>query len=404
MFLLCACSSNKVDVNYDENNKDVISASNFIEPTSEDNIFEYLNDDTKDLLYKANDDKDVDTSVLKNLGKDLLEGTFIDYSGNTINLSDYKDSKLVIEVVAYWCSHCKEQALKYNEDLLNNMDDVIFIQYFASGDKEEIEAFYKDIDLDVPSNIIIGINDDDLTNNIILNYSLEYTPTFFFFNKGELNWESVGTISSDQYNLFKDVAFNNALDLSTLKDADGKDILDYIRDEEDVKNDLSSANYTKLEALDNDGYTVDLTLKYIGSNANLLNQLSDDSSFTAEANLENYNNSELIVIFIDEYNNNYIDLINNFTANNKDINVVVVNNSDENNDTIANLLDAPLVSIMNQVPEIFNEISFSSYPSALFIKEGTITGVYSNIKSSDKLLEAYNIFLTDNSVALLANN
>lgn len=407
MFLLCACGSNAVDLN-ELNNDDTDSTTtslDFIEPVGTESVFKYLNDDTKSLLYKANDNKSLDNSTLQNLGKELIGVQIVSYDGQTINLSDYKDSKLVIEVVASWCSHCKDQALNYNDELLNALgEDATLIQYFANGDSSNVESFYKEVGVDIPSDIIVGLNDNDVSNKLVDAYGLEMTPTFYFFNNGILTWTTTGTVSASKYELFKDVAFDNALDLNKLTDSDGVSILDYIRDEDDVKNDLSQENYNKLVSLDNDDYTIEFTLKYLGSDAGLLDQLSDDSNFNAEANLEDYIDKEVIVIFIYEYNTNQINMINEFTSKNGDVNVVVVNNSDEDNETIAKALDAPLVSIMNQVPSLFDDINFANYPTALFIKEGTITGAYSNIESSDKLLEAYNIFLTDNSIALKANN
>lgn len=404
MFLLCACSSNAISVDYDEDETSV-TQSEFIEPTSEPDIFNLLNYDTKQLLYNANGKEDVDTYVIKNLGKELIDASLTDYNGNTINLADYKDKKLVIEVVASWCSHCKEQASTYNDYLLEALgDDVTFIQYFANGDKSNIDAFYSEVGIDVPSNIVICINNEEVTNKLLTEYELSLTPSFYFFDSGILTWEVTGTLDSTNYELFKDIAFNKALDLSTLTDSDGKDILSYIRSEEDVKKDLSEANYSKIEALDNDGYTTSLTLKYMGSDFGFNNVLSNESEFTSEVYFSDYVNSELIIVFINEYNADYIKMINDFTSKHSDINVIVLNTSDENNDQIASAVDAKVVSIMNEVPEVLNDINMSAFPSALFIKEGTITGAYSNIESSDKLFEAYNLFLTDNSIALLANN
>lgn len=405
IFLLCACSSN--DANNENNNEEVIDNANseFISPINKENIFEYLNDETKDLLYKANGDKDVDTTVLTNLGKELIEGNIVDYNGNTVNLSDYKNKKLVIEVVASWCSHCKDQAKNYSDDLLNVLsDDTVFIQYFVSGNNEEIAEFYNEIDLEVPTNIIIGVNNDELTNTLIEKYDFEFTPSFYFFNNGVLTWQLVGTLDSDDYKLFEDIAFNDGLNLDMLVDNSGNSIFNSIRDEEDIKNDLSQENYAKLESLDNDGNTISYTLKYLGVDVDYYHTYSNESEFESEVSYVDYADSDLIVVFINEYDETIISMLNEFTSTNPNINLVCLNTSDEDNKLIAYKLDAKLSSIMNEIPKIFDEMEFPIFPSALFIKKGIITGAYSNIESSSKLLEAYNLFLTDKSIALIANN
>ena len=365
---------------------------------------EYLNDDTYNFLYDANDHEKLDTTSLKNLGKDLLDYTLYDYYGNVINLSDYKDSKLVIELVADYCSYCKNETMTYIDDLKESLGDITLIQYFMSGDSEGIESFYKDIEKAIPNNIIVIPCVKDFSSLMQNTYDLEATPTFLFFNNGKLTWYRVGTTGTYELNMFYDIAFENVLDLNDLVDEDGNSIFSYLRTSEDVKNDLSKDNYQKLLDLDNDEYTTSMTLDNLGKTFDFNNQLDDESSFTSEVNFLDYVDKDLMIVFIEDLSDEQVTMLNDFYQNNNDIEMIILDISDEDTKEKADKLDAKVVSIMNQVPSFLNEIDFITYPSCLYIKEGIITGVYSNIESLEKLQESVDIFLKDTSIALTKNN
>ena len=91
---------------------------NYIEPVKEGKLFDFLNADTKALLKDVNNGECVENITLKNLGKDLPSYELETIDGAVVNLSDYKDSKLVMEVVSIYCGHCKEQALNNNPPTL----------------------------------------------------------------------------------------------------------------------------------------------------------------------------------------------------------------------------------------------------------------------------------------------
>ena len=397
LFLLCACNEKELIDDNIENN-------NFIEPVSEIEVFEYLNDDTYNLLYKANDYEILDTISLKNLGKDLVDYTLYDYYGNVVNLNDYKDTKLVIELVTSNCSYCKNEAMTYIDDLKEGLGDITLIQYFMIGDSDGINSFYKEIEKDIPSNIIVIPCVKDFSSLIQKTYDLKATPTFLFFTNGKLSWYRVGLTSTNELNMFYDIAFENALDLNALVDKEGKSIFSYLRTSEDVKNELSDKNYQKLLDLDNDEYTISMTLDNIGKTFDFYDQLDDESSFTSEVNFLDYLDSDLMIVFVEDLSGEQVLMLNSFYQNNKDIEIIVLDTSDEDTKEKADKLDAKVVSIMNQIPSFLNEIDFVAYPSCLYIKEGIITGVYSNIESLEKLEESVDIFLKDTCIALTKNN
>ncbi len=399
LVLFCiGCSSNIVKQEETSDTKE--DSTKFIDPISDDALFSYLNDETKTILKNANDG-DVDNTVLNNLGKTIPEYSFQSYDGLNINLSDYKDKKVIFEVVSTTCSHCMQQAKLYNEQIVDSLNDIIFMQYFINGDSDSINSFYKEIGEEVPSNEIILFKNQEFTDYIVSNCNFEATPTFYFFNQGSLSFEFVGTINLEAFEKLYSVAFENAITLDNLVDNEGVSIFKYQRSVDDVKDDLGEDNIAKISELDNDGKTLELTLKNIGKTFDFYNQLDDESNYTSEVTFTNYINGDVMIVMINEYDEEILSMLNTFYNNNKDISLIVVNMSDSNNINMANYLYAPVASIMNQVPEILNSGKLGTYPSCVFIKDSIITGVYSNIDSLDNLLKAKNLFLTDESIAIV---
>lgn len=254
-------------------NEQISNTVTYIEPVKEGNLFDFLNADTKSLLKDVNNGLDVENTTLKNLGKDLPDYNLDTIDGDVVKLSDYSNSKLVIEVVSIYCSHCKEQALNNNPYIVSNHSDVTFITYFVNGDIDSISAFYKEIGVEHNNpNELITIKNEKLNDYMSQNYSFNATPTYFFFNKGKMTWCNVGTIDKEDFESLYEFAFNTKFDINLLTTDDGKSIFDYLRTVDDVKNDIDEDKYNKLESLDNDEKTTYLTLKHIGQTFDFNNQ------------------------------------------------------------------------------------------------------------------------------------
>ena len=67
-------------------------------------------------------------------------------------------------------------------------------------------------------------------------------------------------------------------------------------------------------------------------------------------------------------------------------------------------LNCPVVSVLGYLPDAFYPIGMANYPSAIFIKKGIYTGIYSNIESISKFNDALDLFLSDSCLALIKNN
>lgn len=394
IFLLAGCFNKQNEIVQEE----------FIEPINDIEVFEYLNSQTKSLLYKANCGENVPTYILEMLGKEIKDIVLTDINGNEININDYKESKVVLEIVGFWCSHCKEQTIYFNQKLINAYPDITFIQYFNEGTVEQIKAFYKELLLPLPENIIIVPENKEFTNFILNNFNPNCYPSFFFFNNNILTFVRESLVSLGYMKLIYNAAYVNTVNQDDLVDENGKSIFEYKRSKDDLINDLKENNYKLIELLDNDGVTVKNTLEFMGKKFEFYKQYENDSAFNSEVDFLDYLNSDLVIVYYFYTNEESIDMINEFYNTNKDIDVIVLNVSDENNEDLAMKFEPKLVSIMNQVPKQLNDVVFEESPSALYIQNGYITGCYSNIKDIESFNSSVDIFLRDTSIALLKNN
>lgn len=383
-------------------NEQVSNTVTYIEPVKEGNLFDFLNADTKSLLKDVNNGQDVENTTLKNLGKDLPDYDLDTINGDVVKLSDYSNSKLVIEVVSTYCSHCKEQALNNNPYIVSNHSDVTFITYFVNGDIDSVNAFYKEIGVEHNNpNELITIKNEKLNDYMSQNYSFNATPTYYFFNKGKMTWCNVGTIDKEDFESLYEFAFNIKFDTKDLTTDDGTSIFDYIRSIDDVKNDIDEDKYNKLVSLDNDEKTTYLTLKHIGQTFDFNNQYNDESNFKSEIDFNiDYTKDQIAFIMVSGYDPELIDIINSFYETNKDIKIFVINTSDKDNEKIADELMAPLASIMNKIPKFLDSGELGNYPSVLFVQNSIITGIYSNFDTVDNLNSAKELFLGSDSIAI----
>lgn len=383
-------------------NTETTNELTYIEPVKEGNLFDFLNADTKALLKDVNNGQDAENTTLKNLGKDLHDYDLDTINGDVVKLSDYSNSKLIIEVVSTYCSHCKEQALNNNPYIVSNHSDVTFITYFVNGDIDSVNAFYKEIGVEHNNpNELITIKNEKLNDYMSQNYSFNATPTYYFFNKGKMTWCNVGTIDKEDFESLYEFAFNTKFDTKDLTTDDGTSIFDYIRSIDDVKNDIDEDKYNKLVSLDNDEKTTYLTLKHIGQTFDFNNQYNDESNFKSEIDFNiDYTKDQIAFIMVSGYDPELIDIINSFYETNKDIKIFVINTSDKDNEKIADELKAPLASIMNKIPKFLDSGELGNYPSVLFVQDSIITGIYSNFDTVDNLNSAKELFLGSDSIAI----
>ena len=359
LFLLCllftGCSEEKKE---EENIPQ--EAIDYIDPVKDVFIFGELKEDLRYKIKKANCNADFANYQFKMLGKPAYEGIVKDINDNDVDLGQLKD--FYLEVVSVECSHCKKQ-LPLMVDLARDAE-YPFVQYFNVGTREEVLSLYEEEGLSMPENMIVLCRDENLKDFIKENLALKSYPTLLTYKDGKVTFDAVGEINEDSFAMLNTLGFEEVIDVSTLKDKYGNDLLSISRSIDDLKNDLSKENREKLEALDNDDYTAQLTYQLMGKRADLetINTPQGDN-FYSEVESSSFALKNMSVRF-----------------------------------------NCPVVSVLGRMPEDFFNFGLANYPTAVFLDKGTFTGAYSNIESKEKYTEALGIFLGDQCIAYKSNN
>ena len=397
-FLLVSCG----------NNKSVKEEIEYIDPVKDVFIYSLLDTSLKNRIKIANNNKEYENYQFKMLDKEIYDKDLIDINGNTINLKD-KD-KVMIEIVSVKCSHCVKQ-LQYIDKFSDN--DSYFVQYFNVGNKEEILDLYNQEGINIPDNVVCIAHDDDFEGYIKNEVKIKMYPTLLCYKDGKNSFSISGEMLPDNMKNIYDIAFVNTIKKEDLLDKDGNSLINSYRSVDDVKNDISIENQEKIKEIDNDKHSSELTYKYLGKSIDLENINSASSMYVSE--IEDYSilkDKRYVFIFLQldgEKDENTVSFINTLIDENKDINfVVVLVEGVDNTSLLFNSLDTrfncPVVSNLGKIPNDLQIIQFDNYPSALFMENGIITGIYSSIKDEESFSKAVDIFLSDNCIAYKKNN
>lgn len=187
-----------------------------------------------------------------NVGSELPDVDVLTYDDQTINLSDYKGKKIVMEIVSINCNFCREQA-QYLEDIKSKNEDAVVMQVFLEGKKDDtglnekgetitvdsIKAFYEAAGAEISDDIVITQANEEINNYVVNELGMENYPTYLLFDEsGKLAYYHSGELSRGELqtiinNVFEEkFCFYNNL-------ADGlKNANDYIRTWENVKTDF----------------------------------------------------------------------------------------------------------------------------------------------------------------------
>lgn len=400
LLLLTACNTK---------HEEIITDEKYIDPVMDVFLFGELDPNMKVEIKKANGNKDFSNYQFKMLGKDVYKNDLIDINGNTINLGDYK--QVLLEIVSTECNHCRKLIENHLNEMLNH--DIKIIQYFNIGDSEAINKFYEDLNIKIPDDLIIIASDDNMHDYIKDYLGLETYPTLISFVDGKVSFVSTGEYEDISMDNFYDLSFNNPL--KNLVDKDGNDLLSLYRDIDDVKKQISKQNQEKIASIDNDQSTIEATYKVIGSTCDF-DIISNDKSNIYMNEVDDfsvYKDKDLVLLYTylrgEEKDEDRVNFINSLIDSNDNYEYLVIfveglESSSKVYKNMANKFKCPVVSVLGYIPEDFYKVGLAAYPSAFFIRKGTYTGAYSNIENIEKFNIALDIFLSDNSVALLKNN
>ncbi len=400
-FILVSCATN---------NEEEKLIDEYIAPVKDVFLFDELDNDLKQRIRNANGNSAFKNYQFYMLGKSIYENDLLDINGNIINFNNY--DSFILEVLSTTCSHCRD-SLKNNLDSLLELDTTI-IQYFNVGDIDDIKNLYEDIDRSIPDNIIVIGKDEGLDDYLRNDIGIERYPTLISYKDNKISFSSIGDMDEESFKSYYEISFINILEKEDLIDSEGNDLLSLNRSVDDVKNDLSIENQNKINDLDNDGYTIEATYKLMGKSVDFTKMSNDKSSpYISEVDdFTIYEDSDLVLLFTflkDETQSERIEYINELITSNDEVEylLVLIEGIDNSSSAYKKMdikANCPVVSVEGYIPQDFFIIGITSYPTALFIRNGVYTGVYSNIENTIKFNQAIEMFLGDTCISLTRNN
>ena len=319
------------------------------------------------LLLEENDLKALDVDL------NSLSDYLVDTSGESISL----EGITFIEVVATWCTYCKDQAKVNNPILIKENSDYTFIQLFTEQE-ESIEDYYKELETEIPSNDNFHIveKNDELVNAIDEKIDLEYFPTNLVLVDGVVKLMFSGECGSDVMTLIK----------KYLKDpVENVQLTEIIvRNSENVKADIGEENVAKLQALEDEGNyaTVDVAINNMGKSI---------------ANIPYVNP---VVLFVNYFENTeFNDLVKVFKEKNPDVDVILWTQDVENEEELPTLENVTQYT-SDTIPESIRDgLTGEVLPVAFYFENGVCTGAISSPSALSTLNEGLELFIGENSIA-----
>ena len=382
----------------------------YIDPVKDVFIFGEIEVDLRQKLKTANCHGDMNNYQFAMLGKDVYDGELTDIDGNAINLKDLE--AFYLEIVSVNCSHCKKQL--HVMDSLIEGEELPFIQYFNVGTKEEILEMYDSEGVELSEKMIIIAEDEGMKAYAKKMLKMKSYPTLLTCKEGKITFDAVGELDQESIEQVRHFGFSDVLDAHELKDQDGNELLSLNRSIDDLKDDLSDENIAKIEVLDNDDYTADLTFRLMGkkldfeaiSNPRSEVYLNEIDDFTV------YEDEELVLLYTylrDNSETDKVEFINELIASDPDVKyiVVLVEGLESSSAALKNMkirFNCPAVSVLGRMPDDFFGFGLVNYPTAVFVEKGVFSGAYSNIPDKEKFAEAIGVFLKDGCIAYKKNN
>lgn len=382
----------------------------YIEPINDSFLFAQLDNDLQNRIKQANGNKEYGNYQFAMIGKSSYDGELKDINNTTIHLNDMDE--YLLEVVSVDCSHCKDMLLQHIEQMATS--DIKTIQYFNVGDNESIKSLYKELDIEISSDITIISRDEGLNSYIKDVLTAETYPTLVAYKGGKVSFDASGYLDNKQLDAFYDCGFSSPIDFYSIKDSSGQILLDTIRTKKDVENSFSKENLKKLESLDNDSFTKDYTIRLIGKHLDF-DKISNQMSSIYINEVEDFNiykDKDIALIYTylrNETDIEKVEYINSLIESNSDIEyiVVLIEGLDSSSSAYKKMntkFNCKVVSVLGYCPDDFFTLGISNYPTAIFVEKSTFTGAYSNIDSIDSFNKAISMFIGKDSIALKDNN
>lgn len=382
----------------------------YIKPINEVSFYNELKKETKDKLDFVYGGDKVNNNLIEMIGKVLTSQELEDINGNKVYFEDLQKKNIVLEVVQESCEHCLKQ-VPLTESILESDEDAVFVQFFAFGEKEEIEDFYERAKTEINDKLII-IPENDEMRDYVKKVGVDSTPTFIFFNHGVCTFACSGDLSLPKYNRAKKLAFQDSISRDDLVNEEGISVFDLGRDYNDVLNDLSFESRDKLAKIENsEQLTIDVLGQYVKFNE-LYEKDENEPMYEIET-FTKYVNKPLIIFYVGYIKDNIdkdVAVINTFAEKHPEINLltILMDTKDvQTSNKYAELglkLETDVISSNAEIPQQLLDTKVYTYPAALFIQENTFVGGCHSIDNPDTIERAYETFIGEDSIAIIDNN
>lgn len=317
----------------------------------------------------------LENNDLKALDVDLNEiGDYlVDTNGEKVSL----EGTTFIEVVATWCTYCKEQTVENNPILIEKYKDYNFVQLFIEQE-EDIETYYKNLEIEVPKadNFHIIEKNDELATLIKEKTALQYFPTNLVLVDGVVKLMFTGECDEEMADIIAKYLEN------PVSEVELTEII--VRNTENVKADIGEEAVMKLQELEDEGNyaTVDVTLNNIGR------YVSDINPFKTNVLFVNYLE-----------NTEFNDLVRVFKERNPDVEVLLWTQDATSEDELPSIADVIQYNKENVPSSFKTELNGEVLPVAFYFENAICTGAISSPSALSTLNKGLELFIGENSIA-----
>lgn len=141
------------------------------------------------------------------IGKSIPETELKLLNGEVLNTNDLKGKPFVLEVVANWCTYCKETSKEYMDGIVSKNNDLEFVQIFAEGNTGEVNTFYEEIGKD-PKDVKYIVPATNEAIDLVGKLNITGFPTWIFIDEtGRISWVHSGYVKPEEFSTLRDAAY-----------------------------------------------------------------------------------------------------------------------------------------------------------------------------------------------------
>lgn len=366
--------------------------------TSYDDIYNSYTKEAIDLYDQVYDTNYSEEKILSFAGREIPEVSLTDINGNRVNVADLKNKRVIYEFAASYCSHCKNVSKEVMEEIMNENEDVIFIQIFINGDSESVREFYEDINKEIPDELIVVPRESQVIT-LVEGLGLEYLPSLVFQDEfGKVSWFHQGDTTVNEMRKAIECAFGPKKIYEMIKDGISSQN-DFILTYKDVKAHFEEETISLIEDVFH-GEEIDfygnLGNSFYMDTIKTLNKEKIETSYFINKK------TVYIIVFADEEKEKQTKDIENYKRLSEkytDTEFVFVFKSMDTQDIseyYSQVKDKIKIAYDKNDSTSLNDIYISSVPLYLFVDENNrICGTWVNSGDFEEFDKAYQLFYSD---------